>query len=307
MTGKLKELSRKFKNGQIDKEHYIRLMHNAHKTLSEYCGFIRDKNIKSIKISEDGLVFTTKNDIKMICDPEDERALPLEIMNFGDYETDEINMLRNFLKKDSVVIDIGANIGWHSLNLSGDVPDGRIIAFEPMPRTIGYLKKNIALNRVTNIKVMDIGLSDKSGTAEFYYDPKLTVAASMRELHENRKKKKIICRVRRLDDFILRMAPRIDLIKCDVEGAELLVMRGAIETLKKTRPVLFVEMLRKWSAKFGYYPDEIIDLLGSIGYLCYYAKDNGLVEIGRILKNTKPTNFYFLDVKKHAKFIKELT
>jgi len=306
MASKLKELSDGFKKGRMRKDVYIRRMHSAHKDLSEYCDFIRNKNIDSITISGKGLVFSTKNGIRMVCDPEDERAIPLEMMNFGDYETGEIKMLRNFLKKDSVIIDIGANIGWHSLALSGYARGGRVIAFEPMPRTFAYLKKNIALNNIKNIKAMNFGLSDTAGYAEFYYDPKLTVAASMRNLHEDRKKQKIRCRIRRLDDFILRSAPRIDLIKCDVEGAELFVLKGAIETLKKTKPVLFVEMLRKWSAKFGYHPNDIIELLGSIGYRCYYAGNNKLIKIGKVLESTAATNFYFLDIKKHAKFIKEL-
>ncbi len=307
MIDQLNKLYGDFKKGQIDKTSYVRLMHGMHKVLWDYRDFIRNKNVSSIKISKDGLTLTTNDGVTMICDPEDERTVPLEILNFGDYEMPEMRMIRKFLNKNSVIIDIGANVGWYSLSLSKYVPHGSIMAFEPMPSIFEHLKKNIELNNIVNIRAQNIGLSDKPGILGFYYDPKFSAATSLRNLHENRKKKKIRCRVRRLDDFILRTTSRIDLIKCDVEGAELFVIKGALETLKKTRPVLLLEMLRKWSAKFGYHPNEIIDLLGSIGYHCYYARNGRLAKISKVNERTKATNFYFLDPKRHAKFIKELS
>lgn len=307
MINQLKGVQGKFKNGQMDKASYVRRMHDIHKIFWEYMDFIGDKNISSIKISKDRLTFTTEDGIVMMCGPGDRRSVPLEILNFGDYEPAELRMMGNFIKKDSVIIDIGANIGWYSLNLARRVPDGCIIAFEPIPGTFEYLKKNIAVNKITNIKALNFGLSDRAGTLGFYYDPKFTVAASLRNLHGNSKRKKVLCRVRRLDDFILTMTPRIDFIKCDVEGAELFVIKGALEVLKKTKPVMLLEMLRKWSVKFGYHPNEIIDLLEGIGYGCYYVKHDKLVKIAKVNERTKATNFYFLDPVKHARFLKELS
>lgn len=110
-----------------------------------------------------------------------------------------------------------------------------------------------------------------------------------------------------MDDFILKLTSRIDLVKCDVEGAEIYVIKGALESLTKTRPILFVEMLRKWSAKFGYHPNNTIDLLKSIGYSCYYTKNGRMVKINRIGEKTKATNFYFMDPEKHAKIIRQLS
>ncbi|MBN2452691.1 MAG: FkbM family methyltransferase [Candidatus Omnitrophica bacterium] len=307
MADRLTELFRKFKAGQIDKKSYIRRMHDMHASLWKYRDFIRDRNVESIKISKDCLTLTTMDGITMICDRDDERSIPMEILNFGDYEAAEMRMMKKFVGKKSVVLDIGANIGWYSINLSRCAPGGRIMAFEPVPGVFKYLKRNIALNGVKNVEALNYGLSDRSAIMEFYYDPKLTVATSSRNLYGDRKKRKIRCRVRRLDDFILRLTPRIDFIKCDVEGAELFVVRGAIETLKKARPVLFLEMLRKWSAKFGYHPNDIMGLLGGVGYGCYYAKSDRLEEIAKVDERTKATNFYFLDGKKHSKLIRELT
>ncbi len=303
MADRLKKLETQFKEGYVSKENYIKKMHMVHKTLWEYHEFIQDKNIKSIEILRENIKFTTRDGIAIICDPEDERSIPIEILNFGDYEASELHTIRKFLKKDSVILDIGANIGWYCLNLSKNVPRGRIMAFEPIPTTFGYLLKNIALNNITNIIPYNFGLCDKEGGFEFYYSPKLPGATSLRLTHKNIMRQKIKCKINRLDNFITKLVTHVDFIKCDVEGAELFVIRGGLETLKKWKPVLFLEMLRKWSAKFGYHPNEIIELLNEIRYACYYRKNNKLVKIKKIDEKTEATNFYFLDPDKHKKYI----
>jgi len=307
MLNRLKVLSRQFNKGRLKKVTYISKMHNFHRILWEYQEFIQDKNILSIEISKKTVKFTTLDNITMECNPEDARAIPMEILNFGDYEAAELRMMGKFLNKDSVVLDIGANIGWNCLNLARYVPQGRVIAFEPMKKIFCYLKKNIRLNNIKNVRLHNFGFSDKKGILEFYYDPKISIATSLRNLHNDKSKQKISCRVRCLDDFISGKSLQVSFIKCDVEGAELFVIRGAIETVKNMKPVLFLEMSRKWSAKFGYHPNDIIRLLGTIGYCCYYVKNEKLVRVNKMTERTAPVNFYFLHHQKHRKYIKKLT
>lgn len=301
---RLRQLFDKFKKGSLAKSSYIQKMHDIHLLLWEYRDFIRDRNVGAIEISRDFVSFTTQGGIKMVCDPDDKRAIPVEILNFCGHEAAQLKMMRNFLNPQSVILDIGANIGWYSLNLSKYVPSGKIIAFEPVPRTFWLLKKNIELNGVRNVQLRNTGLSDKKGEFEFYYNPKLTGATSLRNLGTGRGRK-VKCKVERLDDIAPILPPRIDFIKCDVEGAELFVIRGALNILKKTKPVLFLEMLRKWSAKFEYHPNDIIELLGTLDYSCYCAKSGRLTRISKITDKTEETNFYFLNNKKHARFLKK--
>ncbi len=303
MSNRLLRLFDQFKKGSLSKVSYIHKMHGIHRILWDYSDFIHGKNISSIKISADNVSFTTKDGIEIICDSLDERATPIEILNFYDYESDQLKMMRKFLNPRSIILDIGANIGWYSLNLSKYVSAGRIIAFEPIAKTFELLKKNIRLNRITNVELRNIGLSDKKGTLEFYYNPRLTGATSLRDLDIGAGKKKIRCKVRRLDDLADTLPARVDFIKCDVEGAELFVIRGALEILKKAKPVLFLEMLRKWSAKFGYHPNDIIKLLKTVGYDCYSVKAKRLFRISKVTDKTKETNFYFLNNKQHSRFI----
>lgn len=300
---KLKETYNLFKLGKITKDDFTIKMHDMHKLLWDYQEFIRDCDINSIKIEKDDVKFVFASEITMICNPDDERPVPLEIINFGNYEVEELDMCKKFLKEDSVILDIGANLGWYVLNFSKNIPFGKILAFEPIPKTYNYLLRNIELNKIQNVECFNFGLSNQNGLLEFFYDPKLPAATSLRILHENRDKVKVSCEVKRLDDLISnKKLEKIDFIKCDVEGAELLVMEGAIKTLEKFKPVLFLEMLRKWSAKFNYHPNDIIHLLSKIGYSCYSIDNSKLNRVLQIDKNTIETNFFFLDEKIHTSF-----
>ena len=307
VISQLKKLEALFLKGHLKKEEYIKKMYIIHNILWSYQEFIENKNIESIEISRSRVKFTTRTGIEMVCDPSDERSTPLVILDFGDYEKYELQMMRKFIKKNSLILDIGANLGWYCLNLSKNIPKGLIMAFEPIPKTFEYLKKNIQLNNINNVKLYNFGLLDKKATLEFCYFPKISGAASLKALYKDRNKQKIKCKVRRLDDFIFGMSRRVDFIKCDVEGAEIFVIRGALKTLKKMKPVLFLEMLRKWSAKFGYHPNEIITLLSNIGYDCFYVRKDKLVRIRAMDEQTVATNYFFLHRDKHKKYIRRLS
>jgi len=107
-----------------------------------------------------------------------------------------------------------------------------------------------------------------------------------------------------LQSYVFDRNISVDIIKCDVEGAELLVYQGGIKTIETFKPVVFTEMLRKWSAKFGYHPNDIIALFSQQGYLCY-CNDGAqqLSCIREITEDTANTNFFFLHPEKHASII----
>jgi hypothetical protein len=109
--------------------------------------------------------------------------------------------------------------------------------------------------------------------------------------------------VKRLDEFIDENPVKIDFIKCDVEGAELLVYQGGLETIKRDNPIIFTEMLRKWSAKFNYHPNQIIDLMAEIGYDCFTVCDHNLSRFSLMDDTTLETNFFFLHREKHSQQI----
>ncbi|MCX6720726.1 MAG: FkbM family methyltransferase [Candidatus Staskawiczbacteria bacterium] len=290
----LKKIESKFKKRLIEKADYIKEMYKIHKNLFDYSKFIANRNIGKIEISDREIIFTTKNGIKIVCDADDERSIATEILNFRDYESEELEAIRKFLKKDSVILDIGANIGWYSLNLSKNVPNGKIFSFEPIPKTYGYLEKNIKINGLGNVKPFNLGIGEENKDIIFNYYPEMSGAASAKNLHEGIKKVNVNCKIKKLDSFIPKLTKRVDFIKCDVEGAEIFVVRGGIEIIKKHFPVIFMEMLRKWSAKYDYHPNDIIKILKNIGYECFFLRGEKLVKINQVNEKTKATNFFFI-------------
>src|SRR4051812_26601522 len=95
----------------------------------------------------------------------------------------------------------------------------------------------------------------------------------------------------------------MDLLKCDVEGAELFVFRGGRETLARHQPIIFAEMLRKWSAKFEYHPNDIISFLRPLDYSCFALDSAGLSRCDEVTDATTQTNFIFLNTSKHRELI----
>ena len=83
-------------------------------------------------------------------------------------------------------------------------------------------------------------------------------------------------------------------MKCDVEGAELMVVKGAREMLKRDRPIILFELLRKWSRAFGYHPNEVFAELLPLGYQAFAIGKGEVRSIAEIDELTLETNFLFL-------------
>jgi FkbM family methyltransferase len=303
-------IKRQYEEGIICKKEFIDRMHERHCVLFEYADYLQRFNtgIQKIEIADGQVIITTNpNDIKMICDPFDKRIVPIEMLNFGPYEEDVYKIIGKLIGSDSVIFDIGANYGWYSLIFSKIFPNARVFAFEPIPSTFNYFLTNISLNHCQNVKAFNHGLSNESGTINFYFYPELSANASITNVSGREDVQIIPCQVKRLDEFVLENKVYPDFIKCDVEGAELLVFQGGYETIKKYKPIIFTEMLRKWAAKFNYHPNQIISFLKDLGYRCFILHNNGeLKEFLKMDENTIETNFFFLNKEKHIKQFQNL-
>jgi len=293
-------------NNKLNKVEYIQRMHEVHSTLFDYSDFIKNKDIKKIEISDEGVIMTSRDwGVKIQCDAVDHRIVPLEILNFDYYEKENSSMIFNLVKDNSVVFDIGSNIGWYSLGLSKTRQKLQVFAFEPIPKTFNYLKKNIELNQLDNIQAYNHGLSNQNAEIQFYYYPEGSGNSSLADLAEDHNSVKINSTVKKLDDFVDENAiDRIDFIKCDVEGAELMVFQGGEKSIRHFKPIIFTEMLRKWASKFEYHPNEIIDFFKQLDYKCFTVIDDRLVEFIKMDEQSTETNFFFLHNMKHAAEIK---
>jgi len=303
-----------YRAGTISKPHYIEAMYQWHRCLFDYADLIRGTDISNIEITDGQVIMTSRTTgIKILCNKDDRRVAPIEILNFDFYEQDDFNMIiqliRGLCNNPRGMInffDIGANIGWYSLNIAKLFKDIRVFAFEPIPGTFNCLKQNIELNELNNIHSHNFGFSNSEQTTVFYYYPEGSGNASSVNLVGRTDIQKISGYLKKLDDFVSDGSLTIDFVKCDVEGAELFVYQGGIESIKRDNPVIFTEMLRKWSAKFNYHPNEIINLLATVGYRCFVTRDEHLVEFYSMDENTIETNFFFLHTVKHIDLINYL-
>lgn len=276
----LNNLREDFFNKKLSKPSYIDQVFNYHNVLFQYKDYIKESDVAKIEIIDDNIIITSRQDgIKMYIDLDDKRCTPLEILNFGTYEGEDSFLMYALIQPNDIVFDIGANLGWCSLNFSKLVTNGKVFSFEPLPKTFEKCQNNLVLNNTKNVQVYNIALSNQEGEVKFFFNEKSSNSSSMKNLLNYENTIEVACKVTTLDVFIKEHGGVVDFIKSDVEGAELLVYQGAMDTLKNIRPIIFTEMLRKWSAKYNYHPNDIISLFRNIGYQCYYAKDDKLQKI----------------------------
>ena len=84
------------------------------------------------------------------------------------------------------------------------------------------------------------------------------------------------------------------------------VFKGGLNTLQRDKPIVFTEMLRKWSAKFDYHPNEMIKLFAELGYECFVTKQGEFWRFFEMDENTIETSFFFMHSIKHKKEIESL-
>jgi len=285
------------------KRDYIDKMDDVHSVLFDYSEYIGSTNISSIEIIDDSVIMTFRDSgIRFKCVKFDKRLAPIDTLNFGSYEKADLSMQLKMIGERDTVFDIGGNLGWYAIHIAKRRPRSRILCFEPLPKSYSYLNENIKLNNLSNISTFDFGFSDTEGAFDFYYDPSLSVNASLANMSGSKETENITCIVKRLDDF--RKEHKVDFIKCDVEGAELFVFKGGADLIKNDCPIVFAEMLIKWSAKFNYHPNDIISFFSELGYLCFTLCGGNLKPVTVVDENTIETNFFFLHKENHSLQIK---
>ena len=254
--------------------------------------------IDAIEVNADELRLKLTNGAQFVWDPEDVRNAPNIAFLDGAYEPYELAVLSNLARNDAVILDVGANVGWYAIQLAVTAgKNTKIYCFEPVPSTRAKLTRNVRLNNLGDcIRIFDFGLSHMSGAAQFFL-PQMSgsVAASARNLHPDEKVVELSVQLETLDDVVAReQIQRVDLIKCDVEGAELHVLQGGSRVIARDKPIVFLEMLRKWAGQFDYHPNDIIHLLAQSGYRCWAVGKGFLREINAVDDTTPETNYLFL-------------
>ena len=200
---------------------------------------------------------------------------------FSAYEFLLGTVLLKQIRPGGVFIDVGANVGYHTLRALRHVgPNGRVLAFEPNPHVLQRLKHNLAINRADNVELFEIALSKECEEVTIYCPTKGThgLASLRNQGWENGEEYRV--QAQPLDAVLPNDIPRIDLIKIDVEGAELLVLQGAERTIRHFKPAILIELVPKFTNVFAYNAlDAVRLLLGyNTGYRIRCVQEHTIIE-----------------------------
>jgi len=199
----------------------------------------------------------------------------------GNYEPNELVWMSDELTNGMTVIDVGANMGLYSMIASKLVGEsGSVIALEPSAREFQRLAFHVTLNDLQNIRCFLVAASDSSG------DARLRIAGEWNAGHNTLGKffdpavvtaREEDVRTRTIDALVADLGlERVDLVKIDVEGHELKVLAGAVETLTRFRPRILIEVFEETLRRQGASVDAVLTRLEGLRYvLSEFSDRNG--------------------------------
>ncbi len=177
---------------------------------------------------------------------------------FNKMEPEQAEAMLRELKEGDVFFDIGANVGYYSILASKIVgKTGTVIACEPVIRNLAFLQQHVVLNKAENVRILAFACSDENGTARFSLGPN---SAMGQLVAGGGSQADILVPAITLATITEELGLLPDVLKIDVEGAELGVLQGGIEILNRKKPTIFLSThsieLRK----------DCLKLLKEIGY-----------------------------------------
>ncbi len=233
-----------------------------------------------------GIVLQTQFDINVagaqfLFEVHPEREVLSEVVRrYGDYSRFDLELIRKFAPQGSVFIDMGANIGWHTLFAAQVVgPNGRVIAFEPDPKNVALLKKNLERNGVQNVLIDTRAVSDSTRKDMLFHsavnfgDHIVGLAAGPTAEHSTSRAISCIA----FDEFIAEQQinpANIHMIKMDIQGSEAKAFAGMHGFLKNHRPHIIMEYSPLHIRRVGSSVFELLAMMDKYSYKPFLMVDN---------------------------------
>ncbi|MFI1992083.1 FkbM family methyltransferase [Actinoplanes sp. NPDC020271] len=219
------------------------------------------------------------------------------------YLDGELHTIGGLVRPGDVCLDIGSAAGLYSRLLSDLVgPDGAVHSAEPLPFGHPFWTRVLGAQRRANVHHRTVALGAEPGraamrvpytaagpaTSRSFLDWKSRGVGSNDEFtrHED-----VVVEVTTVDELVAQARlHRLDFVKIDVEGGELHVLHGAAETVDKFRPVMFIEIEERHTARYAYSPENVVEWLTARGYVMY-TWERGWRTAGRVCAHTN--NYLF--------------
>ena len=191
----------------------------------------------------------------------------------------------DLIKEVGTFWDIGANIGYYGILGCEANPELQVESFEPSMGPLAYLRENIAINGIADRNTAHaIALSDRSQEIDFYQivNPKFPDILNLSGEHNTGSKKEMhsqrVTVAAKTIDEVRKGTPAIDLIKIDVEGAEIQVLKGGIDTIAKDRPIIICEVL------YQSHEEDLDALMRGLGYRFFAHTPKGLLPMDSLIR-----------------------
>jgi FkbM family methyltransferase len=193
----------------------------------------------------------------------------------GTYETELSNMTSMLIREGDICVDVGANFGWYTTlfrHCCGD--SGAVHAFEPVPPIYAELLDNYKLmGEPPNVFLNNLALGDKFGEIEVNIFPGLSTGHASMSDRGRDDATPFKCPIQTFDGYIqTRNVQEVDFVKVDIEGAEILFLRGAGALFRQqVPPIILMEMALEQTGNFGYKPDDLIRHISEQAAYDFYA------------------------------------
>jgi FkbM family methyltransferase len=195
----------------------------------------------------------------------------------GEYERAVTDVISSVVQKDDVCLDIGANFGWYTMLLNHLCRSGEVHAFEPMSDVFDELKQNWKLaGEPENVRLNNVALGDEAKMIDIHRFANLPSGFSSFATAGKGEYETFSVPMITLNSYLTENNVRdVDFMKIDIEGAELMFLRGATNLFEqKTPPVIMAEMALATTNGFGYLPNDLIEFLrGRAAYEFYALND----------------------------------
>ena len=190
---------------------------------------------------------------------------------FGTYEPELRRVIEAVLSEGGVAVDVGANVGWHTLLMARRVGlQGRVLAAEANASVRARLEQNLGLNSFTQVEILPYAIADTEGTVDFLGPDAYDVDSGtgrMVAVQEGTQPGATRVETRSLDAIVAaRRIDKLDLIKIDVEGFEWPVLLGAKDTIAKFRPHVLFEFDDAYVSRGGGGPTVMAEFFAEHRY-----------------------------------------
>ena len=198
------------------------------------------------------------------------------------------------IKSNDVVFELGANRGYFTslfCNIVGN--QGQVHAFEAVPETYNKTKQSFAINYPKNLFFNNYAVGNENKSVDLFMPNTDDGQASLANQNDGSWKTGFITihssQMIRLDDYIHKnKILKIDFVKCDIEGSELLALQGMEESLKQFKPKILVEVHESWMNSFNYSSMDLFESLRKFGYTEFHQVENTIKRLSlHELENVK--------------------